>query len=161
MANHCDRLLDFFSSKINKARSCTSITSVSADLALNTIQFSGAPFSNFSTRDLISLGKEASQMKAATSIVDSVPTGLFEACFACVDTVVLTIVNGSAVVPASSKITLVTPVPKKTNNDLDNFNNLKSSLFGQNSQLHTHLTLNISLSLFNLDSVSFIAQKQH
>ncbi len=64
--------LIFFNSKIDKARNYMSTTSVSADLALNTIQFSGAPLSNFFTLDLISLSKEVSQMKAATSIVDPV-----------------------------------------------------------------------------------------
>ncbi len=72
-ANLCDGFLDFFfNSKIDKARNYVSTTSVSADLALNTIQFSGAPLSNFFTLDLISLSKEVSQMKAATSIVDPV-----------------------------------------------------------------------------------------
>ncbi len=45
-ANLCDRFLDFFYSKIDKARSCMSTISVSADFALNSIQFSGAPLSN-------------------------------------------------------------------------------------------------------------------
>lgn len=91
-------------------------------------------------------------MRAATSIVDPVPTCLLKACFTCVGTVVLSIVNdslGSGIVTASFKIASVTSVPKKTITDLDNFNNYHpiSNLpfLGRilerivASQLHTHL----------------------
>jgi len=65
-------------------------------------------------------------MKAATSIVDPIPTGLFKSCFTSLCPVVLSIINDSlrmGVVPAALKIAAVTPVPKKTNVDWDDLNN--------------------------------------
>jgi len=130
-------------------------TSVLDDSALSTFYFSGSPLSNFSTLDLTSLGKEVSQMKATTSIVDPVPTCLFKACFSCFGHVVLSIVNYSlcsGVVPAAFKIAAVTPVPKKMNVELDNFHNYhpisnlpflaKILERTVTSQLYAHLTIN-------------------
>lgn len=82
-ADLCDRFLDFFSSKIEKACSSLSCTAVIDDSAFCTLHFSGSPLSNFSILDLTSLGKVVSQMKVTTSIADPLPTCLFKACFSC------------------------------------------------------------------------------
>lgn len=55
-------------------------------------------------------------MKAATSIVDPVPTCLFQSCFAILCPAVVSVINDSlctGVVPATFKTATLTPVQKK------------------------------------------------
>ncbi len=57
-------------------------------------------------------------MKVATSIIDPIPTQLFNSCFASLGSVVLNIINDylcCGMVPAAFKIAAVTPVQKKKN----------------------------------------------
>ncbi len=65
-------------------------------------------------------------MKPVTSLLDPIPTSLFQSCFASLCPVVLSIINDSlctGVVPPSFKIAAVTPVPKKTNIGYENLSN--------------------------------------
>ncbi len=67
-------------------------------------------------------------MKSSTSLLDPVPTSLFKSCFDALCPAVLSIINDSlqtGVVPAALKIAAVTPVPKKENVELDDFNNFR------------------------------------
>ncbi len=67
-------------------------------------------------------------MKPVTSLLDPIPTSLFQSCFASLCPVVLSIINDSlctGVVPPSFKIAAVTPVPKKTNIDYENLSNFR------------------------------------
>ncbi len=67
-------------------------------------------------------------MKPVTSLLDPIPTSLFQSCFAFLCPVVLSIINDSlctGVVPPSFKIAAVTPVPKKTNIDYENLSNFR------------------------------------
>ncbi len=67
-------------------------------------------------------------MKPVTSLLDPIPTSLFQSCFASLCPVVLSIINDSlctGVVPPSFIIAAVTPVPKKTNIDYENLSNFR------------------------------------
>ncbi len=67
-------------------------------------------------------------MKSTTSLLDPIPTSLFKSCFDALCPAVLSIINDSlqtGVVPAALKIAAVTPVPKKENVALDDFNNFR------------------------------------
>ncbi len=67
-------------------------------------------------------------MKPVTSLLDPIPTSLFQSCFASLCPVVLSIINDSLcteVVPPSFKIAAVTPVPKKRNIDYENLSNFR------------------------------------
>lgn len=65
-------------------------------------------------------------MKSTTSLLDPIPTSLFKLCFDALCPAVLSIINDSlqtGVVTAALKIAAVTPVPKKENVVLNDFNN--------------------------------------
>ncbi len=49
---------------------------------LLSVSYSGTVFSHFCTLDSYSLQKEVSQMKPVTSLLDPIPTSLFQSCFA-------------------------------------------------------------------------------
>ncbi len=92
------------------------------------VSYSGTVFSHCCTLDSYSLQKEVSQMKPVTSLLDPIPTSLFQSCFASLCPVVLSIINDSlctGVVPPSFQIAAVTPVPKKTNIDYENLSNFR------------------------------------
>ncbi len=118
----CNKFIDFFATKIDNVRKgiCASISLSSPSV---NVSYSGTVFSNFCTLDSYSLQKEVSQMKPVTSLLDPIPTSLFQSCFASLCPVVLSIINDSlctGVVSPSFKIAAVTPVPKKTNIDYEN-----------------------------------------
>jgi len=123
----CNNFLDFFATKIDNVRKgiCASISLSSPSI---NVSYSGTVFSHFCTLDSYSLQKEVSQMKPVTSLLDPIPTSLFQSCFASLCPVVLSIINDSlctGVVPPSFKIAAVTPVPKKTNVDYENLSNFR------------------------------------
>ncbi len=119
--------LTFFATKIDNVRKgiCASISLSSPSV---NVSYSGTVFSNFCTLDSYSLQKEISQIKPVTSLLDPILTSLFQSCFASLCPVVLSIIYDSlctGVVPPSSKIAAVTPVPKKTNIDYENLSNFR------------------------------------
>lgn len=67
-------------------------------------------------------------MKSTTCLLDPIPTNLFKSCFPVWCPIILSIINESletGVVPAVLKAAAVTPVPKKDNAPVDDFNNFR------------------------------------
>lgn len=135
-----------FSAKTACVRKHTICSPGSQTPVVNFECFSGTPLSRFSPVHPESLCVQVSSVKAATCVLDPLPTSLFKSCFGVLCSTVLSIINDSL----STGVVPVTPVLKKQNTDVNNLNNfnpisnlpfLAKILKGfVASQLHNHLT---------------------
>lgn len=67
-------------------------------------------------------------MKSTTCLLDPIPSSLFKSCSDVLSPILLSIMNDSlqmGEVPAALKIAALTPVPKKENTTLEDFNNFR------------------------------------